>query len=221
MKVINIGYSLLVILSIVNLYRMARYYLLAPPDKWLEGTKGALNNLNGSHYAAIMMYIHWIMGFIITILSIFQILPFFRRPKYLHYHRLMGDVYCFACLITSIAGNIYIYINGTVGKLNMNLAFSVYGWWMFYLSISTYYYGRKYRLTHNISHYTLHYRSAIRLWTLGIAGLNYRLTYLILMIFGYHVNSPHDFSRLIDMIMVWEFFIGPMIITEIYLFFKK
>lgn len=211
------GYVILCILSGINLYRMVHYYLFKHPNQWHLGTRGALDNIGTLYFPALMMYIHLIMGFIVTILSLLQILPVFRRPGYIKYHRLMGDIYCFCCLIASIAGNIFIYTNGTAGGFNMSVAFSVYGWMMFYFSVKTYYYAKKYQKTKNKIHLMWHRESSIRLWALGISGLVYRVNYLILLWCGYQITSSLDFRRLLDSIMVWEFFLAPMFVTELFL----
>ena len=214
----KILYGVIFILSAINLYRIVRYYLFSPPDTWKLGTKNNIDDMGRLYLPAFSIYLHWWMAAIITVLSLLQILPIFRKREYLIYHRIMGNIYCAAGIIVSIAGNVFIYSNGTVGGFNMSCAFSVYGWLMFYFAIKTYYLARKYNFTKEYAILTDHRAYAIRLWVASISGLNYRLGYLILLNIGYSVTSPNDFYRLLDRIMVWEFFVLPLIINEYYLY---
>ena len=189
MNLTKLGYWGLLCLSCINIYRISRYYLFSSPESWSLGTRNVLINLSTLYIPRISMYIHWWTGLTLTILSCLQILPIFRSPQYLQYHRIMGNIYCLCGVITSIAGNVFIYTNGTVGGFNMSCAFSVYGWLMFFTSIQTYRYAKR-------KDTKQHQKYAIRLWSLTISGLNYRLIYSILLGFGYEPRTPNDFSSL-------------------------
>lgn len=233
MKILNFSkyqrwmYYFFLGLSLINLHRMLWYYIFENPENWKLGTQNILNNMGNLYFPAFCMYLHWICGILITLLSLIQILPILRSPPYIHYHRIFGTIYCILCVIVSLAGNLFIFSNSTVGGLNMSLAFSCYGWLLFFFSIKTYYSIRQYQsLKHKKPQESKvfldnHRKWAIRLWILSISGLYYRFVYLILMIFGYPfgftMRESTDFLRPLDKFLSWQFFIVPLIVTEIYL----
>ena len=156
------------------------------------------------------MYLHLWGGLIIMIIGLIQILPLLRTEKLFILHRIIGTMVCFISILTSIGGNIFIYTTGTVGGINMDIAFSIYGWLLFIFSLMAYIRAR----TNNRQ---AHKDWALRLWALIYASLFYRISYFMLSLCGYHVTNSSDFFRPIDELLDWWFFLVPLFVMEIYI----
>jgi hypothetical protein len=147
--------------------------------------------------------------------GLLQLFPFMRRKSTLWLHRVLGNFYILAALLTSLGGNLFIYTvpGGCVGGTNMSIAFSVAGWIMFLLAFATYYHASRRNITK-------HRDFAIRLWGQGIASLMYRIWYMLLGIFlGYEVAGFEDFHRPLDEFLDWWFFVPNLIITEAFVWY--
>ncbi len=113
-----------------------------------------------SHRLFIM--IHITFGIIILLLGEFQFIPQLRQHS-IGIHRWVGRIYMSSCIITSVAGLIFLCLNGTVGGSNMTVAFTVYGIFLFLTSNIAWILAYK-------GKYHLHKWWAIRTFTLGIAS---------------------------------------------------
>lgn len=206
--ILFLGWCTVFFFSVMFALRISLWYLFTSPLEWAEMSSNLLYNLGNLYIPAFGIYLHFWCGFFILILGIVVILPITR--KYMIMHRTLGTAYIVLCILTSIGGNIFIYTTGTVGGINMDIAFSLYGWLLFGYAIITYIYARKKDITS-------HSRWAIRLWALGLSSLFYRLSYAVLELFGYMLTTPSDFYRPIDRILDWWFFIIPLVCAEIYI----
>lgn len=200
-------YGLFLIPVSIFIFFIIKYYIIVSPEYWSEETD-VLPDLGKLYLPAFGMYIHFIGGVIIMICGLIQILPISR--KYILFHKIIGDLYTMFTIITVIGGQIFIFTNGTVGGLNMDIAFSIYGCLLFLFSFISYIYIK-------LNNIKKHKSWALRSWILCYSSLFYRLIYLILILFGYNVNSSNDFTRLFDEIIDWLFFIIPLIIMEIFI----
>lgn len=228
-------YIFLFIGSIIFIYHITISYLFSNPNDWLKPTGGLLPGLNQLYLPAFGMYIHWWGGLFILILGLFLILNISRR--YILIHRITGHLYCLACLITSLGGSIFIFSHGCVGGLNMNLAFGLYGLLLGCFTIITYVKARLIcpdntirlrtldddddKYTNRYKQIQSHKQWALRLWTLGISSLIYRILYAIIIVSGYHIIKTTDFLRPFDLIWDWLFFLLPLTLTELYIQFKN
>lgn len=203
-------WSFIVILSLFFAIRIMIWYLFISPTDWSKKTNNILPNLGNLYIPAFGMYLHFWAGCFVLILGLIVILPISR--KYIIVHRILGNMYVISCVLTSIGGNIFIYTTGTVGGINMDISFSIYGWLLFFCAIITYVQARR-KIINS------HKAWAIRLWALGLSSLFYRVSYTVLGICGYSLNSTKDFMRPLDMILDWWFFVVPLIIAEIYIRF--
>lgn len=206
----TISYITLSVFSIMFIVRIFLYYLFTNPAEWSEKTDNLLPDLGKLYFPALFMYLHWWSGVSVVFLGLIQILPILRRPKYIVLHRVIGGAFCLCCIIACLAGNMYIYTTGTVGGINMDIAFSIYGWLLGILAVITY-------ITARLHKREVHREWALRLWAVAYGSLFYRLSYYTLFMFGYSVDSTRDFYRPVDMILDWWFFIVPLIAMEIYI----
>ena len=56
----------------------------------------------------------------ILIIGLIQLFPFIRKERII-IHRILGNVYIFAAIVTGLGGNIYIYKQGCVGGVMMDV----------------------------------------------------------------------------------------------------
>ena len=200
-------YTFIAFMSVTFASKMCSSYLAADPSEW----NAVLPKMNEMWLPAFGMYVHWIGGVVILGVGLVQLFPFMRRKSTLWLHRVLGNLYVLAAIVTSLGGNLFIYTvpGGCVGGTNMSIAFSIAGWVMFFLAAATYYHARM----HNV---TKHRDFAIRLWGQGIASLMYRIWYMLLGIFlGYEVTGFEDFHRPLDEALDWWFFVPNLVVTEV------
>lgn len=201
------GYGALSVCVLIFSFIIADNYLFASPTTWANDI---LYNLGDLYLPAFGMYLHFWGGTIIMILGLIQILPVLRNDRLFILHRLIGTIICIFSIITSIGGNIFIYTVGTVGGMNMDIAFSVAGWLMFLFALMTYI---KARCHDKASHKNW----ALRLWAMIYSSLFYRITYFMLFAFGYSFSTSSDFYRPLDEFLDWWFFVIPLFFMETYI----
>lgn len=190
------------------------FYIISIPPSWPNRTQGILSSIGNLYLPAFGMYLHFISGFCLIILSNFQLLPLFEYILYRRLHKIFGTINIIFCISLSLGGLIFIFSNSTSGGINMSIAFSCYGILLLVVTMITYIYIR-------YKNKEKHIEWGLRLYALIMSSLFYRILYLISFIFGYTITSSQDFKRPLDMCFDWLFFILPLIIIEIYIRFIK
>ncbi len=211
---LSIGFLLLSVCVAIFSIIICGNFLFTSPTLWAAETGNILYNMGNLYIPAFGMYLHLWCGVFIMILGLVQILPIFRKKKFMFVHRIIGTVVCVFSLLTSIGGNIFIYTTGTVGGINMDIAFSIAGWILFFLALMTYITAR----THRIKN---HREWALRLWAMIYSSLFYRLSYFFLFICGYSFTNSDDFYRPVDEFLDWWFFVVPLFCMEMYIQIDK
>ncbi len=152
----------------------------------------------------IIIVIHFICGIVIMLIGPIQFIPYFRNNNI---HKWNGRIYLSSCLITALAGLLFICVNGTAGGIVMDIAFATYGCLLFAFSLITWYYGyHRNRQKHR--------NWGIRTFALGIASLFYRILYLFSYI-GEYDPYEYQFRGVVDYIFDWSFFLIPLMVSEI------
>jgi Predicted membrane protein (DUF2306) len=153
----------------------------------------------------IYIGLHFFFGIIIQFIGPIQ---FIERLRTLHIHKWTGRTYIVSCLITAACGIAFIIMNGTVGKFNMTVSFTLYGIFLYISAAQTWIYARQHD-------YQNHMYWAIRTFALGTGSWIYRLLYYSAFICGYTFDDHSDFLRPLDMLFDWLFFVPNMICAEI------
>lgn len=203
----SISWFLVLIMSAIFTTRIFFEYITKEPIYWCNTILTSLCNL---YIPAFGMYMHFIGGSTILLVGSLQILPLFRKKELMFLHRILGNIYILACIITSTGGMLFILTNGTSGGPNMSIAFFIAGMVLFSFSIITYIYARK----HNVEK---HKEWAVRLYAQGLASMFYRISYFVLFLLGYQFTQTSDFKRPLDMILDWWFFLFPMFMAELWI----
>lgn len=201
----TILYLILTILVSIFLYVIVSTFMITPPTDWTSLT--GLPEIGSLYYPALFMYLHILCGSIAMLAGLVQILSIFRK-KIMVVHRLFGNIACISSMLVCIFGNLYIYCFGTVGGINMSIAFSIAGWILGSFALITLIYAR----SHN---HHKHRNWALRTFAMIYSSLFYRVCYFTLyFLFNYQVNSPEDFSRPLDEFLDWFFFLFPLFCAE-------
>lgn len=168
----------------------------------------------GRFFSNTSISIHMIFGAGLTILAPLLLLMGWTR-KWMKTHRILGYVFAVASLLTSIGGLTYVLIHGTTGGTPMNLAFSIYGLFLFIATFKTIQFARQKLIKH-------HNEWALRLFILAMGSWFYRVCY------GFYftldpTGSGHtdDFHGFFDLLMNFGFFIPPLLLLETYFYLNK
>ena len=159
---------------------------------------------------AITICIHWVGGFLVNICGCIQMLPEIRH-KYPAVHRASGRMYLFGAFLASIGGFIYIIAMGTVGGLQMDTAFGIYGVLIFICCCQVIYHIRK-----PVPDIVQHSNWAIRLFMLGIGSALYRV-YVLPLLMGYFVDHAITYLNICG----WLMFVPNIFIAEIIIRFRN
>ncbi len=198
----KLAYLCILIIWLLGLYFI--YYII---DTYFTNLNKNVNTLPKLEYPLthkILIVTHFIGGIIIMLIGPIQFIPYFRKNII---HKWNGRIYLSCCLITSLAGLIFICVNGTVGGIVMDIAFATSGILLFTFGSITWYYGY-YRKKDK------HRNWAVRTFALGIAPLFYRILYLFSYI-GDYDPFEYEFKGILDYIFDWTYFLLPLIVAEI------
>lgn len=200
-------YVLLTAFILFFAFDIARSYLFAPVSTWRDGMPAQLlPGLNEPFFPAFGMYLHWVGGFLISLIGSVQLFPWTR--KHILLHRMLGTVYIASSVLAFVGGQIFIFSHGCVGGTNMNIAFSAYGWTLLVCAGMTYYKAR-------VHQRVAHRNWAIRLWSQGIASALYRVWLALLALCGYDIVRVEDFQRPLDQACAWWFFVPNLLVAEL------
>jgi hypothetical protein len=159
--------------------------------------------------------LHWIGGIVVILTGPFQLMQSVRT-KWPRFHRWTGRIYLsLGCLPASIAGLVYIVLNGTVGGLVMDIAFLIYGAVFFISGLMTYIRVRQRKIQ-------VHRAWAIRTFNIGMGSPLYRLLtspFVFAGIAGYNIADWEITSVWLN-VAAYLMFVPGMIVVEIYLYKK-
>lgn len=191
---------LFVLGSLFTTYILVRF-VLKPVSTWKSASD--YSTKPGCYF----MLIHWIGGCLVILIGPLQVNE--NIKKYKNIHIWLGRIYFFGCVSASVGGLLFIFIHGTVGGFNMDIAFTIYGTLFLIFGINTY--------RHACSKDTnQHQIFAIRTFALGIGSLLYRV-YVFPLYFNSYLQIERSYAILWLNICAWLMFIPNMIIAECYL----
>jgi Predicted membrane protein (DUF2306) len=205
---VSVAYVFIILGLLFNAYIILRYF----SKQWYEWDGASY--FGATLFGSVSMCIHWVGGFIVNILGSIQLLPSIRE-KYLWFHRASGKVYLTGCLLAVIGGLMYIFRVGTVGGIEMDVAFGLYGVLMFICGFMTYVKIKAKKIDE-------HRRWAIRLFSLGVGSMLYRIYIMPLMIAD---NDDVPMDQVIRYLNTagWLMFLPNLIVAEfvIWWFFPR
>ncbi|GHB48971.1 DUF2306 domain-containing protein [Mongoliitalea lutea] len=209
------GYLLVAIVwissGLFGLYIVAHYggsFVSSKMEQW----NGLFNpNLYDPNYiqATRGMALHFVAGGIILVLGSIQLLEWVRN-RFLNFHRIVGRIYIFACLLTALGGLTFIFLRGTVGGPVMNVGFGAYGIAMLICSIQTIRFAR-------IKLVEQHKAWAIRLYALAIGSWLYRMYYGFMFFTGFLPLEAREFRDPIDVFMIFFFWVPNLLVAEFFI----
>ena len=126
------------------------------------------------------------------------------------------------CVLAATGGEAFILINGTAGGVNMDIAFALYGVLLFFSAVRTW-------TTIQARDFVAHREWAIRLFSLGLGALLYRMYYSLLASFiqyplptaGSAMDAVALFQRPLDKVLVWLFFLPNLLIAQYMIWLTK
>ena len=189
------------------------FYIGNPSGDWR-----ILPDICCSLWRKLPLYIH-IMGAAVVLwfgpVQMLNTIHYFRFHR-VKFHKWTGIVYIIGCILASLGGLGFIILNGTVGRINMTIAFSVAGVLTFIFAMITSYFAVK-------GPTVLHRTWAIRLYALASSSVFYRVLYfaiypVIRRLFG-NLHGTY-FHAPLDIAFDWLYFVVPMIVAEIYLYIR-
>lgn len=185
----------------------------------------------------IFMTIHLIAGIIIMLIGPIQFLPQIQKIncccrsysyvteryryyccQFIRFHKWNGILYLSSCIITALAGILFIVVNGgTVGGPIMTLAFSTYGILLLTSALITWHYARQ-KLLDDYQNQIIpleHRDWAIRTFALGLGSWFYRVLYLIAFWSTKYDPLENKFRHPVDYTFEWCFFLFPLLVAEL------
>ena len=151
--------------------------------------------------------LHFAAGGIILILGSIQLVSRVRE-RFPQFHRWIGRIYVFACVLTAIGGLAFILINGTIGGIVMDIGFSIYGILMLICAINTFLNARQ-------RNFIQHRAWAIRLYALAIGSWLYRMDYGFWLLLADGAGHNSSFQGPFDYVMDFFFYIPNLMVAEI------
>ncbi len=194
---------------IFGLYILAFYAAALFDGDVARWNKGLPNLYNPEQPAAtIGIGVHFAAGGVILILGCIQLLEKVRA-RFPAFHRWTGRVYIVACLLTSIGGLVFIFLQGTVGGTVMSIAFGLYGILMFVAAVET--------MRHAMARRIEQHRAwSLRLFALAIGSWLYRMDYG-LWIFLMGGVGMKDFFGPFDYFMDFWFYVPNLVVAEVFI----
>ena len=207
---------LILLLSLLfNMYIIIEYF----SKDWTSWT--GFSDFSKSKFGSFYMCMHWIGGFIINILGSFQLLSktgsIAENVKIRKLHKLSGKIYLFSVLLTCIGGFLFIFHIKTAGGIQMDTSFTIYGLLMLFCGIKTWINAGK--------NMALHFEWAIRLYSLGIGSMIYRI-----LVIPVYLSKPNKFSTIQDyeswvsnylITASWFFYFPNLLVAEIVIWYSR
>ncbi len=180
------------------------------------GQAGLRDALPEPHYlfsdspaANLAIFVHMILGGIVSLLVPFQLIHPLRR-RFPKLHRWSGRIIASAAIVTAIGGLTYIVMRGTIGGAVMDLGFALYGCLTLLAGYQTWRLARQ-------RDFAQHREWALRFFWLAIGSWLYRVSYGLWYLATGGLWSTPDFSGAFDLVMNFAFYLPFLIGLEIYL----
>lgn len=158
--------------------------------------------------ATVAIFVHMIGGAVITALALVQLAgPVRRRWPVLH--RWSGRVLVAAAMLTAAAGLVYIGLRGTIGGLDMSVAFALYGVCVMVAA------GQAVRFA-RAGQFARHRRWGLRLAILALGSWIYRMQYALWFMATGGIWVENDFSGAFDLVNIWAFYVPYLIGLELW-----
>ena len=156
--------------------------------------------------------LHFLMGALILFVGPLQFFGPLRR-NFPAVHRWMGRSYILAAIVTAVGGLTYIITTGTVGRMPMSIAFSLYGVLMLVAAMLTVTFAIR-------KDFERHRNWAIRLFALAIGSWLYRIEYGMIFALGQKYPEISNllapgFQGPLDYVMNYFFFVPNLMIAEL------
>lgn len=156
---------------------------------------------------------HFAAGGIILLLGPIQLIGRIRRA-WPAFHRWVGRVYVLAAFLAGIGGLSFIFVNGAIGGLAMELGFGGYGALIVLASVQTYRHARARLLPGRLA---LHRAWAIRLFALAIGSWLYRMDYGFWFLATGGAGHTADYRGGFDFVMDVAFYLPNLIVAEAFI----
>ena len=180
------------------------------------GQGGLRDALPEQHYlqsanlaANLGIFIHMILGGVITFLAPIQLVTPLRR-RFPALHRWSGRIIAISAIGTAIGGLTYIALRGTIGGWPMDAGFTLYGGLTLLAAWCTWRYARQ-------KDFARHQRWAVRFFWLAIGSWLYRAQYGFWYLFTDGLWTTPEFTGAFDLFMMTGFYLPHLIGVEIYL----
>jgi uncharacterized membrane protein YozB (DUF420 family) len=180
------------------------------------GQGGLRDALPEPHYlmsditvANLGIFLHMIMGGVISFLVPFQLITGLRR-RWPSVHRWSGRILAVSALVTAACGLTYIALRGAIGGLPMDMGFTLYGVLTLLAAAMTWRFARQ-------RQFQQHQAWALRFFWLAIASWLYRAQYGLWYLATDGLWSTPEFTGAFDLFMNVGFYLPHLIGVEIYL----
>ncbi len=200
-------------ISLALLMLLSLHFVLRSLGFGLGGLSGRLEDethlfMTGADFSNATIFGHMVTGALLTFLAPVQLFTGLRQrwPKL---HRLSGYALFCVALLTSIAGELYILLRGTIGGPLMNAGFAFYGGLLFIAAIQTVRHARR-------RNFRIHRQWALRLFVLAVGSWLYRVHYTLWYIATGGLGSYTDFTGPFDQVQVFAFYLPYLIALEIW-----
>ena len=152
------------------------------------------------------IFLHMLFGAIITVLAPLQLSEWLRthRPKF---HRFTGRFLVCLAFPTTLGGLGYIFLKGTIGGLQMDVAFALYGILLSLAAIQ----AARFACA---GQFTRHNRWALRFFFLIIGSWIYRVHYALWFAIIGDAGHKSTFDGAFDLVQNWAFFVPYLLILE-------
>lgn len=192
------------------------YILCFYGGAWVDGTYEQWNTTLPDLYMASAplsttgMAIHFLCGGVLLLLGPVQLLKAVR-DRYRRLHRYIGRAFVACAAVTGAGGVGFIFIQGTVGGMVMNVGFGLYGALMVLCAVMTVVRARQGRFAE-------HRAWGMRLFALVIASWLYRMEYGVwITLTGGIGHDSENVDGWFDAFMSFAFYLPNLAVVEVFL----
>jgi hypothetical protein len=159
-------------------------------------------------YGAFSIGLHFVGGFVTNTLGVLQLTPFIRQ-RWLAFHRWCGRAFLLACAVAVVGGTLYIALVGTVGGIEMDIAF------LGNATLISVFAVQAYRAV-KAGDTQKHARYAIRLFSQTIGSALYRVLILPLYLADEGSMTAAEFVRYLNTAS-WLFYLPNLVVAECFI----
>jgi len=167
---------------------------------------------------AVYICLHWVGGFIINAIGSFQLLSkMVKSNGSSKLHKFTGRIYLVANALTCAGGLLFIFQIRTAGGWQMDTSFTIYGLLMIFCGVKTWIYAGK--------NTQLHFEWALRLYSIGIGSMLYRIYVLPVYLSDEHnFPSQDDYYDWVSNYLImasWFFYFPNLLVAEFVIQYNK